>query len=98
MELETRKLGILSTAHMPLEDNQILQGLHPSDLHDLHGYMGETEWGWWFSNHLDAENWRAFSLSQTLFDTLTKLFALGYDRIEFDRDGPVFEELPQFNW
>ncbi len=100
MQPETRKLAIVSTAHMTEGDNSILTVIverKPADDWP-EGLLGETQYGWWFSNHINTGNWQAFSLSMELFNTLVALFALGYDRVEFDRDGPVLPELPHFNW
>lgn len=97
MNLERRTLGILSTVHMTARDNEILSN-SPEAGPDLLGFMGATEYGFWFSAAIERENWQMFGLSEELFATLIKLFAAGYDRIEFDRDAPVIPELPHFDW
>jgi hypothetical protein len=95
--VETRKLAVVSTAHMKASDAKLLQdGVEPD------GFYMRGEYGWQFYNSEDfcpyMVNWGNLGFSQEFLANLRCIFAAGYDRVEFDQDGPVIETLQSFEW
>lgn len=91
---EDRRLAVVSISHMTRRDSELLeQGNKPS------GFYMKGEYGYQFNTFIDwQEDWEELGFSRELFDNLQALFALNYDRVEFDRDAPRVDNLPAFNW
>lgn len=92
---DTRKVACISTAHMTADDAKLLQsGVQPSGLYYSNDYL-------WAFTEMDggyAQEWRERGFSDAMIDAVTKVSALGFDRVEFDQDGERVEGLETFDW
>ena len=98
LDIETRRVAVISTAHMTSADDRLLTLTGPpewpSPVHNSHDY------GYAFTplQEEDHKEWLSFGLSEELWHNLKLVFAAGYDRVELDADGPVVEGLKRFDW
>jgi hypothetical protein len=100
--IETRQTAVISTRHMSAKDNDLLTqrtGGTP------HCFLASFEYGWLFytpeggDHEYDPEHWGHLGYSVELWENLRLLRDLGdFDRVEFDRDGPVIPGLHTFDW
>lgn len=102
MKPESRKLAVISTAHMTPVDNKILDSISKREGHGgfspLSGLCGATFTGYWFYNCIDDDEWKKEGLSEDLKLNLQKVFAMGFDRVELDRDAAIVKGLTTFKW
>lgn len=100
--VESRSLAIVSTAHMTEEDNRVLSHLGKVK---PYCFIGSHEYGWHFRTPDEGEGyipeqwrWSQLGLSWMLWENLQALNRAEYDRVEFDRDGPVVPGLHRSEW
>lgn len=87
MTLEISKILTLSTAHISFQTASLLDqdALECSRRTDEYGYVINTYW----ADH---------SLTQDLNQVLDFARDNGCDYVNLDRDGPVVDELPAYDW
>jgi hypothetical protein len=94
-QIEQRRVAVISTAHLTANDAALLNsGVEPSGLYYSNGYC-------WCFTEMDgdvAREWRECGFSDEMIDTVASVLATGFDRVEFDADGPKVEGLPVFDW
>lgn len=57
-----------------------------------------ADYGFLVYAHDADENWEADEMSPEFFAVLTLALAQNCDYVRFDRDGPVYDDLPTFDW
>lgn len=101
-QAETKRVLVLSTAHIPEADAKLLNaGAKPNH------YFLTGEYGWQFSTTFDAGN-RGWSPEVTdtiggvgftdVIPNILRRFAGQFERVEFDRDAETLEGLDTFEW
>lgn len=85
----------LSTSHMTLDDNQVLE-LNRDSTGVMPAYeLGE--YGWFcYVGEID-ENWKE-DMSEAFLVIMQKAKEMGCEYVRFDRDGRTYDELPVFDW
>jgi hypothetical protein len=96
--IESRKMAIISTAHVTRGDSVIL-GTETARK-NLEGFYYATDCGWGFRKITDEnrENWIKQGMSGDSFINIKSVFDQGFDRVELDCDGLIVEGLKTFNW
>lgn len=101
--IETRKMAVISTRHMTERDNGLLVLTKPTPIERPELFIAGYEYGWLFMVPNDTEEpssifWTDIGYSKELWENLRALRAAGFDRVDFDRDGPVIPGLHNFDW
>ena len=102
MQLEIEKMLVMSTWHLREEVAEMLPDTHedePSTVEQAHWWPSFTRAeGWMFYVPPNREDMRYIDAPEELKTIIALARANGCTWVMLDRDGPVVDELPHWEW